>query len=445
MNVDHKLTSEPKSLLSTIKDLMVFSTPIIVGQLSHMLIGVGDVFVAAKHSTNTLAAIGLANGISSPIFLIGIGLLLGISPILAKKRTEALGTEEYFHSCIIYAFGIGFVFMLITLATIHIIKYLGFNKEIVPLIEDYLFLVSFSYFGSYVFHSLKEYLQACERVVFANSVSVIAIFLNISLNYLLVFGLFIFPELGIRGLAYATIVIRTLMALALYIYIAKDKKGTSPYFIKHFTKHVFKFSLPISMSIFTEILAFSIIMILVGRLGTVYAAVHNIGITLVSVTFMVPLALSSAVSVKISYFLSRHNHERVRKFINAGLLISILFMSMSGLIMLLFPRSILMIFRTDPQILAIGIPIIYVCAISQIFDGTQVTLTGILRGFGITKPIFFITLIAYWLIGLPLGVYLGYVVGLKALGFWIGLASSLFVIALALYIYMIKIKNQGSS
>jgi MATE family multidrug resistance protein len=432
-------------LLSTIKELLTFSTPIIIGQLSHMFIGAGDVFVAAKHSTNTLAAIGLANGISSPIFLIGIGLLLGISPILAKKRAEALGTEEYFHSCIMYAAGISFIFMFITLASIHMIKHLGFNEEIVPLIEDYLFLVSFSYFGSYIFHSLKEYLQASERVVFANSVSVIAIFLNISLNYLLVFGVFIFPELGIRGLAYATIIIRSLMALSLYIYIAKDKNGSSPYFIKHFTKHVFKFSLPISMSIFTEILAFSIIMILVGRLGTVYAAVHNIGITLVSITFMVPLALSSAVSVKISYFFSRHKYEKVRDFISASLLISISFMSISGLIMLLFPGSILTIFRSDPKILNIGIPIIYVCALSQIFDGTQVTLAGILRGFGITKPVFFITLIAYWLIGLPLGIYLGYAAGLKALGFWIGLVSSLFIIASSLYIYMVKIRDQKFS
>jgi multidrug resistance protein, MATE family len=434
-----KRLSIKKALISTIKDLLIFSGPIVIGQLGQMLIGAGDVFIAARHSTNTLAAIGLANGISSPIFLIGVGLLLGISPILAKKRAESQKTEEYFHSCIIYSLLIACVFMIITLSAIPIVKHLGFEENLVPLIQEYLVLVSFSYFGSYMFHSLKEYLQASERVIFANSVSVIAIFLNISLNYLLVFGIFIFPELGIRGLGYATIIIRTLMGLSLYLYIKRDKIINKPYFLKHFTKHVFKFSLPISISIFVEILAFSVIMILIGKLGAVYAGVHSIALTLISISFMVPLAVSSAVSVKISSCYSHNNNERTKNFIKAAMILSLSFMSVAGVIMYLFPESILRAFSTDPRIIIMGIPIIYLCAISQIFDGAQITLSGVLRGFGITKPTLIITLISYWLIGLPIGLYLGYSLDLKAIGFWLGLVSSLIVISLGLFIYLLVI------
>ena len=368
-----------KGLLGTIKELVLFSAPIAVGQLSQMLIGAGDVLVAARHGRDTVAAIGIANSISSPIFLIGIGLLLGISPTLSKKRGESFDVSHYFHTCLIYAIVIGVLFMGITISTVPIVKYLGFDLKLVPLIQDYLFLVSFSYIGAYMYHAIKEYLQATEHVVFANSVSVVSVFANIGLNYMLVFGVFIFPELGVRGLAYATIIVRTLMGLSLYIYSRRYNKTTFSV-AGNFAKHVFRFSLPISMSIFIEVLAFSIVMILIGRIGALYAAIHSVSLTLASTTFMIPLAISSAVSVKISYFYGRRNFTRISDFIKASLMISMTFMAFMALCLYLFPETILGVFTSDIEIIKAGTAILIVCAMFQIFDGAQVTLSGILRG-----------------------------------------------------------------
>lgn len=431
-----------KQKTKILRELFIFALPIMVGQLSQMLVGAGDVFVAGSYSTQTLAAIGIANGISSPVFLVGLGLLLGISPILSKKIGQAQSVTEYFHTCILYSLVIGAVFMSITsFITVHIVDYLGFEESLIPLIKEYLFIVGFSYFGSYIFISIREYLQACENVVLANTISVISVFANIALNYVLVFGLLGMPELGIKGLAYSTIIIRLLMAVTIFIYAKKYNKEHFR-IRKDFAKHVFKFSLPISMSIFTEILAFSIIMILVGRIGAIQAGIHSIALTLSSITFMVPLAVSSAVAVKIASAYGRNNFDKIKMFIRSSLFISISFMLLAGIIMLLIPSYIIRIFTPDINIIKIGVPIILVCASFQIFDGIQVTLSGILRGLGITKQPFIIVTIGYWLIGLPLGYYLAYIGNLKTLGFWIGLAVTLLFISITLLIYVSRVQKK---
>ncbi len=401
-----------------------------------MLIGAGDVLVAGHHGIKTVAAIGIANGISSPIFLIGIGLLLGISPLLSKKRGESKDVASYFYTSIIYAIIIGVAFMLLTIFSIPIIKYLGFDKELIPLIKDYLFIVSFSYVGSYIFLAIKEYLQATENVVFANVISVIAVFTHVALDYVLVFGIFIFPELGVRGLAYATIITRFAMALILFIY-SKRHNRTKFSFISDFAKRVFKFSLPISLSFFIEVLAFSVIMVMIGRIGSLYAAVHNIALTIGSTTYMVPLSISSAAAVKISYFYGKKDFKKMKEFIKAALILSTVFMTFSSLCLYLFPETVLGIFTSDRQVIVVGTSVIIVCAISQIFDGAQVTLAGVLRGLGITKPTFIVVVIGYWLIGIPFGYYFGYVLKLNALGFWIGLTLSLIAIAAFLFTYLV--------
>lgn len=422
-------------LTKTVRELVIFALPISVGQVSHMLIGAGDVFVAARHSTQTVAAIGIANSIGGLIFMIGLGLLFGISPTLAKKRGESEEIKHYLYTCVAYSFVIALVFGSLNMLASNLVVHLGFDEKLVPLVSDYIFLVSFSYFGAYIFHAVKEYLQASERVVFANTVSLIAVPLNIGLNFMLVFGFLIFPELGVRGLAYATIATRTLMGLAVIIYAVRYDRADIK-LIRHYVKHVFRFSVPISLSIFIEILAFSTMMILVGRLGPLQAAIHSIVLTLASTTFMIPLSISSAVSVKVSYFHARHDLERVISFIRASLVVSMSFMLFAGLCFFFFPRTILGIFTQDAQILLIGSSVLFVCALFQIFDGAQITLSGILRGFGITKPTFIVVTAGYWLLGIPLGYYLGVMNGMNVLGFWIGVAAALLIIAVLLFVYM---------
>ena len=140
-----------KGIKKTIFELVLFASPIALGQLSQMLIGMGDILIAAHYNRDTLAAMGIANGISAPIFLIGLGLLLGISPTLSKKRGESLEVSQYFYTCIIYAVVIGFAFMAVAICAIWLVPHLGVPSRVVPLIQEYLFLLVFHILGRMFF------------------------------------------------------------------------------------------------------------------------------------------------------------------------------------------------------------------------------------------------------------------------------------------------------
>ncbi len=389
-----------------------------------MLIGAGDVLVAAKYSTTAVAAIGIANGFISPLFIAGLSFLSGISPLLAKKRGEKENIEKYLFTTIFYAIIVSVFIQVIVLILIQFIPLFNFEKETVPMIIQYSTLFTFSFLGAFIFQAVKEFLQSFEDVIVANTLSLCAVVLNIGLNYLLVFGMGPFPVCGVNGLAYASIISRIVLAIAILIYARK-------YFnyykiIPDFFLNVTKLGLPIAFTVGMEVAAFSLSSILVGTMGIIQAAAHNIILTLASITFMVPLAISSAVSVKVGHAYGEKNLTRIIIFIESALFLSLTFMSISGICFYLFPEYCLKFFSTDPLVITVGVPILFVVALFQLFDGVQITLTGVLRGLGETYRVFFIIMIAYWTIGIPLGSLLAFRFSMLAKGIWIGLAIGLF-------------------
>ena len=152
-----------------IKSLLIFAVPIIFGQLGQMLIGAGDVFLAAHHSANTVASISIANAVITIIFMAGFGLLLGISPTLSKIRGEKEDINKFLSITMLYTLVISVVIMLICQCIIPIIPYMGFENNLVPNIQQYIYICSFSIPGAYIYHASKEFLQSYENVLFANT------------------------------------------------------------------------------------------------------------------------------------------------------------------------------------------------------------------------------------------------------------------------------------
>ena len=179
-----------------IKLLLTLSFPIILGQLGQMLIGAGDVLIASKYSTNSVAAIGLANGVINPIFLFGIGLMMGISPSLARIRGEGKDTRQSLVTIIIYSFACSIVLTLLTLILNQTVPLLGFDAHIVPSIQSYIRIVAWSFPFAIVFQGIKEYLQAYEDVFIANAITIVDVIVNLIANYILVFGIGNFAGYG---------------------------------------------------------------------------------------------------------------------------------------------------------------------------------------------------------------------------------------------------------
>ena len=425
-------------------ELFTIAAPMVVGNLGHVLTGAIDVLVAAKHSVDSLAAIAIANSILFTIFIIGLGFLTGVSIILSNYRGERKHTKKYFISGLVLSQILAFLtWLAIILITIFIPKF-GFEEHLIKNIQEYMLITSFSMFGMFLYQVIKEFLQAHEIVNFPNYILLFTVVLNLILNYILVFGYGPIPSLGVIGLSIATLIVRTILGLAMVIYtwnIIKVQKNKHEYNFEYM-KNVMKVGLPIGIGLLFEFLGFNIITIAVGRDAGVLAATHNILLTLVDATFMIPLAISSAIAIKVGFYNGAKNLEEIKNYSKVGVSICTIFMIICSLMFLITPESFIGIFTKDSKIVEIAIPIVALFALFEIADGLQISLGGILKGFKMTKQVTCCVLSSYWLIGIPLGFYLAYNQGMSLKGFWLGLTLSLFIVAiLEGYIIFKKLKQ----
>lgn len=420
-----------------VKELLNIALPIIMGNLGFILIGAGDVLIAGRHSTDTLAAISIATAITNCIQTFGIGLIVSVSPLLSNYRGENKSAKKYFYPTLRFSMFLAFLVMLAVLAFIPLIDLMHFEPHLVPMIKQYMFVTAFATFGGYLHAAVKEFLQAFEIVMFPNLVTAIAVVLNVILNVVLVFGLGPIPSLGVLGLAIASFVVRYFMGFVLLIYCFRLMNFKN-YKDFDYYKSLIKIGIPISCAILVEFIAFNSIAILMGRVSGVYAAAQNLICTLTTVSFMVPLAISNAIAVKVGFANGAGNINDLKKYSFVGVVMSVGFMACSAMIFASFPEFLVSLFTQDSTLVKISVPVIYVLAVFQVFDGLQVALSGIFKGIKKTGVVLLANFIAYWLISIPLGYTLAFHYGLNLKGFWYGLCSAAIILCVIMVSMLFK-------
>ncbi|MBE7713579.1 MAG: MATE family efflux transporter [Cyanobacteria bacterium SIG26] len=423
------------SLRYYIKELLTIAAPIILGNLGFILIGIGDVIVAGRHSTDTFAAISIATAITNCIVTFGIGLIASISPLLSNYRGENRAVKKYFYPSIRFAMVLATLTACLIFLCIPLISKMGFEDKLVPLIQEYMFITGFSTFGAYLHACLKEFLQSFEIVLFPNLLTIFCVFLNLVLNIVLVFGFGPIPSLGVVGLAIASLIVRYFMGIILLIYCFM-KMNLRNYHEKGYYTSLVKIGLPISTAILVEFIAFNSIAIFMGRYSGVYAAAQNLVCSLTTISFMVPFAISNAIAIKVGFANGAKNIVDLKKYSLVGVLMSVGFMVCSALVFLSFPKQIVGIFTVDAELFKIAIPIMAILAVFQTFDGLQIALAGICKGIKQTNIVLVANFVAYWLVSIPLGYLLAFKYNLLLSGFWIGLVTAA-VILCAIMIIML--------
>jgi MATE family multidrug resistance protein len=422
---------------TALKQLMLFSLPIIFGQIGLMLIGTGDMIIAGRYSRECLAAIGLAVAVANPIQISLLGLQFSIGPLLAQKRGQGENVEKYFWTIIIYSLLVSLFSTILTLLSIKLVPLFNYSPELNRIINEYLLIVSFSSIGLGIYMGIKEFFQSMEKTLAANTIALLGAVLNLGLNYLFVFGALNFPQLEEAGLAWASLGTRLLMAVALMLLTFKFWKLSKKIDFT-FMKELAKVGFPISVSMFLEIMAFCLVSLLVGKFTEDQVAANNLALNIASLAFMIPLSISSAVAVKVGHAYGEKNISTIQVFTRVSIMASLFFTALNGLTFYFLPESILGFYTIDKEVLVWGAKILFWIACFQLFDGTQVTLSGILRGLSVTKAPSVVIFIGYWLIGLPLGYLLSFKMGFEAQGFWIGLAISLAIVAGMLSVVLLK-------
>lgn len=426
-----------KNNLKYIKDLLHIALPIIMGTVGFIMISVGDVIIAGRHSTDTLAAISLATAIINCITIMGIGVLGSISPILSNYRGAGKEAEKYFYPSLKFAFILSIIIGLIILAFIPLIDKFGFEPHLTPLVKDYFFVTAFSVFGGYLHYMTKEFLQAFEIVVFPNILTIFCIFLNIFLNIIFAFGYGIIPEMGAKGLAIASLLVRYFMGIVLFLYCYKKIK------IKYhkefdYYKEMLKVGLPSSLAIMIEFVAFNSITVIMGRVSGIYAAAQNIICTITSIAFMVPLAIGNAAGVKVGFANGAKDFIALKKYAFTAISISATFMAFSALAVAIAPGIITSLFTKDIELIKVCVPIIYTLCFFQVFDGIQASLAGIFRGLKHTEVVMMANFISFWLIAIPLGCLLALHYKLNLIGFWYALIVAIIVLCIIMFTDLLR-------
>lgn len=414
-----------------LKQLLIFSLPIIFGQLGLMLIGTGDMIIAGRYSRECLAAIGLAISIANPIQISLLGMQFAISPLLAQKRGNGEKVDDYFWTVIFYSLLISVISFVLTFLSVKLVPLLNYGDQLEPIIMDYIWITSFSSFGLCIYQGAKEFFQSQEKTLTANVIAMVMVLVNLFFNYSLVYGAYGMPELKESGLAWASLIVRMIMAITLLFMTYKYWK-TSKKINWSFLKELLKMGPPISMSMFFEIMAFCAVTLFVGKFEAIQTAANNLALNIGSLAFMIPLSISAAVGVKVGHAYGEKNYENVRVFSQVSLFASFCFTLLMASTFYFFPHAVMSLYTDDNLVIDWGKKLLFWVACFQLFDGAQVTIAGILRGLSITRASSLAIFVGYWLIGIPLGYYLGFYSGLEAQGFWIGLATSLAVVAVML-------------
>ncbi len=432
-----------------IQSLLKLSLPIYLGQIGNILIAFGDVFIAAQHSNESVAGIGLALSLSNPLMFFGVGFTLGISAFMAIKLGKTNGiVKGQLLDIVCYSLGVGIVVAGLTLILNPLIALLNFEEELIPLIMDYNFIIAFSFPFVVLFSGLKEYEQAFERVYQANLIQVLSVVFNFALNWALVFGLKIgkveyISPMGAIGVAWGSLIIRVFGALIfLWVVWIRERFGS---FDMSFFKNIFKFSLPIAVMFLLEVLAFCFVGVLSGFMGTTESAVNNIIINIGTLVIVAPLALGGAVTVKIGNAFGENNLVNVKNYFYGSLFIIFIYFFPIGLLFIFAGDLVMSGMTNDLNLINLGSQVLLIWGFFQVFDNTQIVFAGVLRGLGEVKLPFIGICIAFWVLGLPLGIYLGFYKEMGLEGLWWGLALGLvFVCGFFLFIIIYKFNHLTS-
>jgi MATE family multidrug resistance protein len=423
-----------------------------LGMLGHTFVAFADNVMVGQLGTAELAAVSLGNSFVFIAMSLGIGFSTAITPLVAEADSAnniSQGKNAFKHGLILCTLLSVLLFLIILLLK-PLMYYMDQPKEVVELAIPYLNYVALSLIPLIIFQALKQFSDGLSNTKYPMYATILANVINIVLNYLLIFGSFGFPKLGIVGAAIGTLFSRIIMVYFLWM-IFKSKDKFRPYITNFNFKKIeqkisaklFNLGFPSALQMFFEVGIFTAAIWLSGVLGKNPQAANQIALNLSSMTFMVGIGLSVAAMVRVG------NQKGLNDFISLRrIAFSIFFLTF--IIEIIF-ASFFLIFRDwlptlyidgdtlvnindNKEVVLIASKLLLVAAFFQIFDGLQVAILGALRGLQDVKIPAFITFISYWIVGFPVSYYLGLYTSLESVGIWIGLFTGLFVASILLYI-----------
>jgi MATE family multidrug resistance protein len=424
-----------------IRGVVALAIPVVAVQVGMMAMGVVDTIMVGHYSAADLAAVALGNLYFFSAVVFPMGVLMALDPVVS----QAVGAGD--HPAVgralqrggILALVLGVPAALALLPGEPLLRVLRQPVDVVPVAGGYALAALPGVFPFLAFIVFRQTLQAMGRVAPIVFTIVLANLANLLFNWVLIFGRWGFPALGAVGSGWASSLSRWLMLAGLLAFSWPLLKG----YLRPVRREVLllrplarmvRLGSPIGIQFGLEYGAFGATGLLMGWLGTVAMAGHQVALNLASLTFMVPLGISQATAVLVGQGVGREDPPGARRAAGAGLLLGLVFMTVTAMIFLFSPGLLARIYTGEAAVLALAVALIPLAGVFQVFDGLQVVASGVLRGIGDTRSPMLLNLLGFWCIGMPVGLWLGFGTPMGPRGLWWGLVLGLAAVSLLLLV-----------
>ena len=443
--------------------LIKLAWPLLIAQLTQMLMGVSDTIIAGRYSAIDMAAVALGFSITIPVMSFIQGIALAIPPLVSRLH----GSKAH-HQVANTTQQAGYLLLLISIVPFTaaffapaIVSIFPMDATLATITADYVRYVFWSFPAFALYQWARNYCEALGHTKPSMIITVIGLIVNIAGNFLFVYGGWGIPAFGGAGCGIATALIFVAMSIATLIYIRIAPRLQSFKLFAHWyspcladIKATFFFGLPIAMTILFEVTLFAVIALLLAPFGPNVVAAHQIALNFSSLMFMFPLSMGMATSIRVGYRIGQNRPNQARTAVKSALCIGALVACLTAGFTIFGREIIIGLYTSNKDVLVISSQLLVFAAIFQFSDAVQVISANALRGYKDTTAMFYITFCAYWLIGLPVGVILGRTdwvtaAPLSATGFWLGiiagLTSAAIMLGARLYYIQRKLNTQAIS
>jgi len=423
-------------------DLLRIGVPIMLGQMSTILMGFADTLMVGRYGTNELAAAGFVNNILGLLIIGGMGFSYGITPVvgalLGEGRTHDIAGK--LRNGLFACFAVGWLMVFLGVLLLLALPLLGQPQELLPLMRSYLCVLLLSLLPQMVFNAYKQFSDGIQDTATPMWIMLVSNVLNIIGNWMLIFGHLGMPELGLLGAGLSTLLSRLVQLLLMvgvfhlskrYELYRRDFPRSSLSLADQ--KELHRLGWPVALQLGMEAASFSLSVLYVGWLGATALAAHQIVIIISQFFFMLYYGLSAAVAVRVSYYRGAGEVEETRQVAAAGVHLCWLIALVQGLPLFLLRGEVGFLFTTNGEVSALVAMLIIPFLFFQVGDALQCTYANALRGMARVKAMVWIAFVAYVVVSLPLGYVFGFICGWGLVGIWMAFPFGLTTAGLLYY------------
>ncbi len=440
----------PLLLFKESQIILRLAVPVMAAQVGQNLMTFVDTIMVGHYSAQHLAAIAAGTMLFFPFQVFANGVLIALSAIVAQSygsgNRHAIGA--YVRQGLYLSQFIAIPIVLIVRHLSPVLGWMGMEPSVVAIADGYIKAISWGLPAAFAFMTLRLFSEGITVMKPGMYFTLVALVCNIVGNSVLVYGRFGFPELGAVGAGWSTAAAWWIMFACMSLYIIFNRSLKAFNLLERFDRpnarkllDLLKLGLPIGLSLILEVGMFAVTTLLIGGLGTDALAGHQVALNAAAMTFMVPLGLSIATTVRVGQLVGQGNFIDARFSGLTSLVISVVIMTSASLVLVCFPTAIAGLYTNDPQVKVIAVQLLMMAAIFQIFDGLQVVAIGALRGLKDTRMPMLFNLISYWVVGLPIGYCLGIIGPFGAQGLWAGFIAGLLMSACLNNIRFFRLTN----